>query len=75
MSLLVIPRRVSLRLVKVQRDFLWSGGVLEKKTHRVGLKDENIRNIADFLLKYLSPNLDALSKWSMPLDQISFCVT
>lgn len=35
MPLLVIPSRVSLRLAKVQRDFLLGGGSLEKKPHPV----------------------------------------
>ena len=35
MSLLHIPRVVRLRLEQIQRDFLWGGGALEKKSHRV----------------------------------------
>ena len=35
MSLLRIPRVVSLRLEKIQRDFLWGGGALERKPHLV----------------------------------------
>ncbi|KAJ9700381.1 hypothetical protein PVL29_005939 [Vitis rotundifolia] len=35
MSLLHIPRVVSLRLEKIKRDFLWKGGVLERKPHLV----------------------------------------
>ena len=35
MSLLVILRRISLRLAKVQRDFSQGGGALEKKLHLV----------------------------------------
>ena len=35
MSLLRIPRVVSLRLEKIQRDFLWGGGALERKSHLV----------------------------------------
>lgn len=35
MALLVIPRKVSLRLAKIQRNFLWGGGALEKKLHLV----------------------------------------
>ena len=35
MSLLVIPRKVCARLEKIQRDFLWGGGALEKKPHLV----------------------------------------
>ena len=35
MSLLRIPIVVSLRLKKIQRDFLWGGGALERKPHLV----------------------------------------
>ena len=35
MSLFWMPRRVRLRLEKIQRDFLWEGGSLEKKPHVV----------------------------------------
>ena len=35
MSLLRIPRVVSLRLEKIQRDFLWGGGALERKPYLV----------------------------------------
>ena len=35
MSLLRMPRVISLRLEKIQRDFLWGGGALERKPHLV----------------------------------------
>ncbi|RVW75414.1 putative ribonuclease H protein [Vitis vinifera] len=35
MSLLRMPRVVSLRLEKIQKDFLWGGGALERKPHLV----------------------------------------
>ena len=35
MSLFVIPKRMVARLKKIQRDFLWGGGELEKKLHLV----------------------------------------
>ena len=35
MLLFVIPKRVATRLEKIQRDFLWGGGELEKKPHLV----------------------------------------
>ena len=35
MSLMHIPRVVRLRLEKIQRDFLWGGGALEKRPHLV----------------------------------------
>ncbi|RVW47728.1 Transposon TX1 uncharacterized 149 kDa protein [Vitis vinifera] len=38
LSLFVIPKRVCARLEKIQRDFLWGGGALEKKPHLVSWK-------------------------------------
>ena len=35
MSLFVIPQKVCARLEKIQRDFMWGGGTLEKKLHLV----------------------------------------
>ena len=35
MSLFYMPRSMSLRLKRIQRDFLWDGGVLERKPHLV----------------------------------------
>ena len=35
MSLMCMPRVVRLRLEKIQRDFLWGGGALEKRPHLV----------------------------------------
>ena len=35
MSLFVIPRKISFRLEKIQRDFLWRGGSLLKKPYLV----------------------------------------
>ena len=35
MFLFVIPKRVTIRLEKIQRDFLWGGGDLVKKPHLV----------------------------------------
>ena len=35
MSMFTIPRIVKLRLEKIQREFLWGKGVLEKKIHLV----------------------------------------
>lgn len=32
MFLFVIPRKVCVRLEKIQKDFLWGSGALEKKT-------------------------------------------
>ena len=38
LSLFVIPKKVCARLEKIQRDFLWGGGALEKKPHLVSWK-------------------------------------
>ena len=35
MSLFIIPRKVSLRLEKIQRNFLWGGGASQSKPHLV----------------------------------------
>ena len=35
MSLFIISRKVSLRLERIQRDFLWGKGALESKPHLV----------------------------------------
>ena len=35
MSLFVISRKVCARLEKIQRDLLWGGNTLEKKSHLV----------------------------------------
>ena len=35
MSLFPLPRKVKIRLEKIQRDFLWGGGNLERKIHLV----------------------------------------
>ena len=35
MSLFYLPRKVRLRLEKIQRDFLWGGGALVKRPHLV----------------------------------------
>ena len=35
MSLLPLTRKVKLRLDKIQRDFIWGGGSLERKQHLV----------------------------------------
>ena len=35
MSLFFLPRKVRLRLEKIQRDFLWGGGALEQRPHLV----------------------------------------
>ena len=38
MSIFVIPRKVSARLEKIQKDFLWGDGALEKRHHLVKWK-------------------------------------
>ncbi|RVX19138.1 putative ribonuclease H protein [Vitis vinifera] len=35
MSMVSMPRKVRLRLKRIQRDFLWGGGALERKPHLV----------------------------------------
>ena len=35
MSLFVIPKRVAAKLEKIERNFLWGGGELEKKLHLI----------------------------------------
>ena len=35
MSLLPLPRKVKLRLERIQRDFLWGGGSLDRELHLV----------------------------------------
>ncbi|RVX18473.1 putative ribonuclease H protein [Vitis vinifera] len=35
MSLFLLPRKVRMRLEKIQRDFLWGGGALEQRPHLV----------------------------------------
>ncbi|RVW55429.1 putative ribonuclease H protein [Vitis vinifera] len=63
--LFVIPKRVSARLEKIQRDFLWGGGALENRPHLVSWKiiyaakndrGLGIRNLAAF-------NKALLGKW------------
>ena len=66
MSLFRLPRKVKLRLEKIQWDFLWGGGNLERKLHLVNwdtvcLSKEKgglgIRNLSKF-------NKALLGKWS-----------
>lgn len=35
MSLFLLPRKVRMRLEKIQRDFLWGGGALDQRPHLV----------------------------------------
>ena len=35
MSLFFLPKKVRLRLEKIQKDFLWGGGALEQRPHLV----------------------------------------
>ena len=65
-SLFRLPRRVKLRLEKIQRDFLWGGGNLERKLHLVNwetvclIKEKcglGIQNLSKF-------NKALLGKWS-----------
>ncbi|RVX00840.1 putative ribonuclease H protein [Vitis vinifera] len=36
MSLFLLPRKVRMRLEKIQRDFLWGGGALDQRPHLLG---------------------------------------
>lgn len=61
----MIPRKVSLRLAKVQRDFLYGGGAIEKKPHLVSWakacveKKKGGIGIKDFYIL----NMALLGKW------------
>ena len=63
MSLFVILHRVSLRLEKIQWDFLWEGGELKRRSHLVSWsivcwdKKEGCLGVLSFLNKVL------LGKW------------
>ena len=66
MSLFRIPKGVKVRLGKIQRDFLWGGGTLERKPHIVNWgtvcmsEDKGglgIRNLSNL-------NMALLSKWT-----------
>ncbi|XP_034678940.1 uncharacterized protein LOC117909152 [Vitis riparia] len=66
MSMLSIPRKVRLRLERIQRDFLWGGGALEKKPHLVRWDLVYLEKCNGGLeVKSLSiPNKALLCKWS-----------
>ena len=66
MSLFRMPRKVKIRLEKIQRDFLWRGGNLERKIHLVKWDivcsskvkgGQGIRNLSNF-------NKALLGKWT-----------
>lgn len=63
--LFIIPKSVAKRLEKIQRDFLWRGGALEKKPHLVNwstiCKDKKRGSLG---IKDLSTiNIALLGKW------------
>ncbi|KAJ9678923.1 hypothetical protein PVL29_020968 [Vitis rotundifolia] len=66
MSLLRMPRVVSLRLEKIQRDFLWGGGALERKPHLVNWDSvcSDIRKGGLGVRRLSTLNRDLLCKWN-----------
>ena len=66
MSLMRIPRVVRLRFEKIQRDFLWGGGALEKRPHLV--KWDVVRSLKKKgglgIRKFSILNRALLCKWS-----------
>ena len=66
LSLFRIPMGVSLRLEKIQRDFLWGGGNLDKKIHLVKWKTVSFRkeNGGLGLRSLFTFNRALLGKWN-----------
>ncbi|KAJ9677520.1 hypothetical protein PVL29_022489 [Vitis rotundifolia] len=66
MSLFIIPRKVCARLEKIQRDFLWGGGTLEKKPHLVNWRVvcADMRHGGLGICSLVSLNKALLGKWS-----------
>ncbi|RVW25474.1 putative ribonuclease H protein [Vitis vinifera] len=66
MSLLRMPRVVSLRLEKIQRDFLWGGGALERKPHLVNWESvcSDIRKGGLGVRRLSTLNRALLCKWN-----------
>ena len=65
MSLFQMPKSVARRLEKVQRDFLWGGGSVERKAHLIKWEvicaDKNKRRLG--LRKLVLLNKALLGKW------------
>ena len=65
MSLLVIPKMLALRLEKIQQNFLWGGGALEKRHHLEKwssmCKDKKLGGLHIKVLSFLNKVL--LGKW------------
>ena len=65
MSLFRMPKTIAKRLEKVQRDFLWGGGNLERKVHLVNWEvvcvDKNKGGLG--LRKLALLNKASLGKW------------
>ena len=69
MSLLWIPRKVKMRLEKIQREFLWGGGALKRKIHLVKWKTIcSNKDKGGLGVKCLGTlNKALLAKWDNPL--------
>ena len=65
MSLLKIPKSISMRLERIQREFLWGGGALDRKIHNVNWKIVSSRRDRGGLgiRKLSSLNKALLGKW------------
>ena len=66
MSLFRLPKGIKVRLEKIQRDFLWGGGSLERKLHLVNWKSFSVSKDSGGLgIKDLTlMNTTLLGKWS-----------
>ena len=77
MSLFRMPRKVKIRLEKIQRDFLWGGGNLERKIHLVnwdivcsskvkgGLGIRNLSNFNNGLIRKMDLEICYGGKFNM----------
>ena len=65
MSLFRIPKSISMRLERIQREFLWGGGALDRKIHNVNWKIVSLsRDRGGLGIRKLSSlNKALLGKW------------